>query len=73
MPLAVKLAGPVLPVTLLAIVAGGLIVVQQIISATEAGYVTSANAIAHAAAMDFTSQEPQQQDISGQLHDLAAG
>lgn len=72
-PLAVKLAGPVLPVTLLAIVAGGLIVVQQIISATEAGYVTSANAIAHAAAMDFTSQEPQQQDISGQLHDLAAG
>ena len=72
-PLRVKLAFPVVAVTILAIVIGAFIVVEQTRRATEAGYITDARAVANSAAVDFVQTAGRQQDISTDLTQIIAG
>src|ERR1051326_4815986 len=64
LPLAVKLLGPVVIITALAIVLGAFVVVGQTQRTTEAAYAADARAAGSGAAIKFTEARGRTQDVS---------
>lgn len=71
-PLAAKLAAPIIVITLLGTILFGFIVVGQATRATEAGYIADANAAADGAATEFAQASDRPQDMTVHLNDLVA-